>query len=428
MNLTLVGRTHTGKVRQQNEDRIWLPPDGVHEGQPALLIVADGMGGHQSGEVASAETVDRFVSTFFAAEGDPGQRLRRAVDAANSHVWALSESDQRYQGMGSTLVAAVVEANRAWVCHVGDSRCYLIRGGRPLRVTADHSWVAEEVRAGRMSERTARTHPRRNLITRGIGAGPSVEPDISCHDDVRAGDILLLCSDGLTSVVDDREIAQVASHNSPRETVDRLIELANQRGGPDNVSVVLAHVEGAGDDAVTIAIRRRRRRGNLVIIGAVMGVALAAGLLSGYVVAQSGGNGGTPLATNAATQPSSPVHAGSSPAAAVATVAIPTGTCVDGSPAEIYTVEPGDTLSALAQRRGLHVGEIQTCDGRTASETDLLAGAMLRIPAAPVQSAPAGGNATATPTAPARGNATATPSAHPSTAAAGTPMPGTSAP
>lgn len=401
MNLTIVGRTHVGKVRHHNEDCIWLPPDGVRDGQPALLVVADGMGGQQAGEVASTTTVESFVSTYFAAHGDPDVRLRQAVEVANAGVLALAQRDVRYRGMGSTLVAAVVEANHAWVCHVGDSRCYLIRGGRALRLTQDHSWVEEEVRAGRLSARAARTHPQRNIVTRGIGAAPSVAPDVTVRNDLRAGDAVLLCSDGLSSVVDDGEIARVAGSVTPREAVDRLIDLANRRGGPDNVSVVMARIDRADGEAETLTLAAGHSGTRGLVVGAILAAALAGGLLSGYLATRLQRNDSPrgDVSPNSAVAAAVPTQLVETPAIPAPTPTFTPGSCADGTPAEIYTVQSGDTLWDIAHRRGLDVAQIRACSGLSADESDLFPGSELFIPAAAGASTPARQSASQTPTA-----------------------------
>ena len=238
-----------GRVRPLNEDyhRVWrFPHPG---GELALLAVADGMGGAAAGEVASKlavealdDTVRRYVDEREAGRDvvGLGSLLEKAMRLANHrvHKAALQRSGSR--GMGTTLTCAAIEDNVAHLGHVGDSRAYLVRGERIRQLTKDHSWVEEQVAKGVLTEDEARTHEWRNLITRALGTRPQVEPD-TVRVDLLPGDRLLLATDGLHGLVEADEILdEVHRSHDPQITVDWLIALAGERGGPDNITVVIA--------------------------------------------------------------------------------------------------------------------------------------------------------------------------------------------
>ena len=227
------GVTDTGHVRPTNQDQLLIEGD--------LVAVADGMGGGPRGEVASRLAVDTMKEAFAADPTATG--LVDAVGAANRAVWERADADPGLQGMGTTIAAVALVADgvehRLAVVNVGDSRVYLLRQGQLSRLTTDHSEVAELVRAGELSEDDARTHARRHILTRVMGVGPEVEPNVSEAEPAR-GDRLLLCSDGLFNELDEDEIADVLrADTEPNETADRLVELANDRGGSDNITAVV---------------------------------------------------------------------------------------------------------------------------------------------------------------------------------------------
>ena len=218
----------------------------------ALLLVADGMGGAPAGDVASqlaVEAARRSVesrgASAVAADEDLSDLLQEAVHAANDAVWSRATSEPDTRGMGTTLVLAIVRPGRAAIANVGDSRAYLLRQGSLDQITVDHSYVAEAVRAGRLSPEEARTHSHRNIITRVVGTQDAVEGDISliAFDE---GDTLLLCTDGLHGPLDDAAITAVLADSGLADAgldgAERLIAAANQAGGPDNIAVALARV------------------------------------------------------------------------------------------------------------------------------------------------------------------------------------------
>ena len=249
------GASDVGRVRKGNEDALLMCEN--------VFAVADGMGGHLAGEVASAtalEPLSGLGGRIFADAPSAREALRAAVIAANDTVSDLARTEPSYRGMGTTLTAALVEGRRLHVAHVGDSRAYLLRHGRFSQLTDDHTLVQHLVNEGQITREEAASHPQRSMITRAIGISPEVEVD-SMTVDLEPGDQLLLCSDGLTGVVKDEVIAdELDAGNDAQETVDRLVELANRAGGPDNVTAVLLRYEEPGEDGLdghdTITLRR----------------------------------------------------------------------------------------------------------------------------------------------------------------------------
>ncbi|MSX02256.1 MAG: Stp1/IreP family PP2C-type Ser/Thr phosphatase [Actinobacteria bacterium] len=232
--------TDTGLQRRANEDAYFaLSP---------LFAVADGMGGAQAGEVASKTAVD-VLAEGIDGSGSVEARLSDVVRKANAEIHALSVSDDARAGMGTTITAAYVGENEVTLVHVGDSRCYRWRGGKLERLTDDHSLVEEMVRQGQLTEEQALGHPQRSIITRALGPEASVEPDSQTVDG-RGGDLLLLCSDGLTTMISDDEISTVlGSEDSLAQAARDLIAAANRAGGRDNITVILLRLEElAGDD------------------------------------------------------------------------------------------------------------------------------------------------------------------------------------
>lgn len=247
MQLKAYGMTHVGRQRQHNEDS-YLVEDAAR-----LFLVADGMGGHAAGEIASRIAVDSISEFIVHTKEDDGtwphaydenykrstNRLMAAVRMANTRVLEAMRKDARLRGMGTTVVACMADDNMMSVAHVGDSRAYLIRDKKLSRITNDHSWVFEQVQAGMLTEAEAEKHPLRNVITRALGGALQVVPDAS-EIECQPGDVYLLCSDGLTGMVPEEEIQRIVTENDDLEAAcQRLIEAANERGGLDNVTAVL---------------------------------------------------------------------------------------------------------------------------------------------------------------------------------------------
>jgi serine/threonine protein phosphatase PrpC len=232
-----------GRVRRTNEDAVacFLPlPAGRRD---ALALVADGMGGHAAGEIAShiaAETVGRL---YYELDGPVPDVLARSFAAANAAIWQRSQTDPDCAGMGTTCTAIAVRNNRAFLAHVGDSRAYHLRGDRLRQLSQDHSLVGKLVRDGLLSPEEARTSSQRNVILRALGTKPEAEALI-CHEGfmLQPGDVLVLCSDGLTDLVDDGTISGVAGGRTPEQACKMLVEAALAAGGHDNISVGIVRV------------------------------------------------------------------------------------------------------------------------------------------------------------------------------------------
>ena len=259
MELHVHGETETGRVRDHNEDSILkLGGEQSPPGVDALLVVADGMGGHAAGEVASKLTVEhieqRFTSGAFASTTaeEFEEALRTLLQNVNQAVYTAGQDTDK-RGMGTTCTLVVIKDDHLYYAHVGDSRAYLLRGGELDQVTDDHSWVEEMVRAGSLSKEEARTHPNRNVITRAIGLDASVVVDTGVCA-LKDGDLVMLCSDGLNSMISDEEIHTVLEGSSHKTVCTDLIAAANQSGGHDNTSVVTACV---GDQRKSRASNRQ---------------------------------------------------------------------------------------------------------------------------------------------------------------------------
>lgn len=229
--------TEVGKVRQRNEDSILVAAD------IGLFAVADGMGGHRAGEVASSLALNKLEMHMRSGAGDNiSGSLAEGVKLANSSVFETSEREAALKGMGTTLTAAVIKNNKVVLSHVGDSRAYVIRKAEITQLTRDHSLVQELYSVGGITRDQAREHPQRNILTRALGTDREVEVDmISIRPE--SGDVLLLCTDGLTSLVEDSEILEfcIRSRNLD-EAAAVLIRAAMDRGGNDNISVILVEL------------------------------------------------------------------------------------------------------------------------------------------------------------------------------------------
>ena len=235
--MTAVLRTDTGKVRKQNEDAAWLNES------KAVFVVADGMGGHLAGEVASDLAVQAVKQMAERHDGPSISVLRETVALANSWIAAHARKHPECAGMGTTLSMMWRGCKYVYIAHVGDSRIYRLRQGELERITQDHSLVEELVRARIITREEAKTHPRRNVITRALGVQGDSTPDLLAAD-VKPGDLWLLCSDGLTSMVDDEDIARTMRRSiSLDEMADSLIAQALHAGGRDNVTPILCREE-----------------------------------------------------------------------------------------------------------------------------------------------------------------------------------------
>lgn len=223
-----------GQVQQDNQDSVFvgLTPRG------ALALVADGMGGHKSGELASQKARDIVVQALARAQKHPPLAVARAVQQANLDILDYAEAHPESQGMGTTLTLVLLDDHLALVGHVGDSRAYLIRGGKIRQLTHDHSWVAERVRQGLLSDAEARQHQWRNIITNAVGTKPVVKLELNALT-VQPGDRLLVCSDGLSLVLPDELLLQIVQSLPPEEAANDLVRRADERGAPDNVTAAV---------------------------------------------------------------------------------------------------------------------------------------------------------------------------------------------
>lgn len=233
------GKTDIGLVRKQNEDSFYMSADK----ETALCCVCDGMGGANAGDIASKLAVEAFVDQMegSAASGKPlVERMQQAVACVNTIIFEKSQEDMRLAGMGTTLVGACVQDDQAFVINVGDSRAYLISPKSGIRcITRDHSVVADMIEQGDLTWEEAKHHPSKNLITRAIGTERTVQCDIY-RETILKGEYLLLCSDGLSNIVTDQEMLfEVVHGKHPEDCCDRLIQIALEKGAPDNVTAVL---------------------------------------------------------------------------------------------------------------------------------------------------------------------------------------------
>ncbi|MGN0414889.1 MAG: Stp1/IreP family PP2C-type Ser/Thr phosphatase [Agathobacter sp.] len=230
--------TDTGVMREMNQDYFFASDEPVGK-LPNLYIVADGMGGHKAGDYASRYTTQRLVASVSRSpEEEPVTILKEAIATANRLLIEEAMEDESKRGMGTTVVAATIIDRKLYVANVGDSRLYLV--GREMRqITRDHSLVAEMVRIGEMGAAEAKAHPDKNIITRAIGAAEHVEADFF-EVDLVPEDRILLCTDGLTNMVDDSVIREVVLEDAPIEDrVERLVAAANRAGGKDNITVMM---------------------------------------------------------------------------------------------------------------------------------------------------------------------------------------------
>ncbi len=277
-------RTEVGHVREHNEDSLVVTPP--------LFAVADGMGGHEAGEVASEIAINALAE--LAPASPDGDALARAVTAANLEVIKAPGKGIGREGMGTTLTAAVLEGERLVIAQVGDSRAYLLHQGRLQQLTRDHSLMADMIEAGQLTEAEARVHPNRSVITRAIGSDPHMQPDIY-ELNVETGDRILLCSDGITTMLEDPQIARImGSSETAQECADNLVAAALDAGGYDNATAVIMDVEGFR----VVRERKEKRKSRAFyafLVAALIAIFAAAGFAgyqyvnnSAYLISQDG--------------------------------------------------------------------------------------------------------------------------------------------
>jgi protein phosphatase len=271
MPLRVLSATDLGLKRARNEDShgVWSADDPAQRARRGtLVVVADGMGGSAAGEVASQLTVETVLEHYRKGSGDVLDDLRAAVEAANREVNTKSRVAPELSGMGTTCTALVIREPDAWIAHVGDSRAYLLRAGTLHQLTQDHSLVAQLVQRNQMTEEQARVDPRRNVITRSVGVAETVEIDAFKLDrPLEPGDTLLLCSDGLYGQLTAEELAGAMAVADLGEASQRLITLANEHGGPDNITGVLVRLE---PDAAASGAAARARMVPMVVLALLL--------------------------------------------------------------------------------------------------------------------------------------------------------------
>ncbi len=240
-----------GCVRELNEDSgTYIQPDDPEllRSKGLLIVVADGMGGHSAGEVASRLAVDVVTRAYYEDGGDARSALEKAFHEANREIHKAAENDASKNGMGTTCTALVLQNGTAISAHVGDSRLYLVREGSIYLMTEDHSAVMEMVKAGLITLEQARHHPEKNVILRAMGSHPELE--VTTWQEpfpVKAGDRFLLCSDGLYDLVEDEEIKRIVMLSAPQTACESLIALAKERGGHDNITVGVVSLKPEGE-------------------------------------------------------------------------------------------------------------------------------------------------------------------------------------
>jgi protein phosphatase len=267
VQVSVFGKTDLGRTREHNEDTFLVadlstgnaslhPEVRLHEVGPrgSLFMVADGMGGAAAGELASAMAADliyRHMATVWAADEDASperfaSRMKEAVELANQQIYSYAREHPEVRGMGTTVTAAGVNGDELYLAQIGDSRAYLVRNGEAIQLTKDQSLMQRLVDAGELTEEEAEQSERRNIILQALGPDPRVKVDLT-HQTIRRGDTLIICSDGLSGLVRREELpAVVAKQTELADLCSALIDLANERGGPDNITVVAAHFEGDG--------------------------------------------------------------------------------------------------------------------------------------------------------------------------------------
>ena len=232
--------TETGLVRKQNEDNFCICPD------IGLFAIADGMGGHQAGEIASRLATQKladFIRTYLEFYSDQETLLTKGMQEINHQIYLISQQNKRYQGMGTTLTAALIQNNHLYLAHIGDSRLYLLRQEQIKQLTEDHTVVQNLVTSGTITADQARTHPKRHILTRALGIDSNVKAEIS-KINLKAQDKILLCTDGLTNYVTPEEIHHLVNNAAEvKQAVHNLTEMALERGGADNITVILVAVD-----------------------------------------------------------------------------------------------------------------------------------------------------------------------------------------
>ncbi len=235
----MAGASEAGQVRSVNQDAFYV---GAIGNDRMLAIVADGMGGHRAGEVASRQAVKVIREQLEPPHTHLPTAIARAVQEANDEVYGYAQQSPEYRGMGTTVTLVLIDDSVALIGHVGDSRAYRVRDSEIRQLTHDHTWVAEQLQRGILSPEEAKGHRWRNVITNALGATPTFRLELS-HIELQAGDRLLLCSDGVSGLLSAATMRQIVSDHPPSDAVHQLLELADERGSPDNITAVVLGVE-----------------------------------------------------------------------------------------------------------------------------------------------------------------------------------------
>ena len=301
LRLTVGRLTDRGMVRERNEDFVG-GPEGIPleklEQKGWLYVVADGMGGHLGGERAARLAVERVIREYYRDPSlDIPGSMDRAIQIANAEIYNEATRNPAHKGMGSTIVAAVVRGGDLYVANVGDSRAYLIRGPSIQQITRDHSLIADKLRAGIITPEQALTDPDRSVITRSLGGKPSVQVD-HFQRKIHPGDIILLCSDGLTNVMPDANIHAVVSNESPRKAAESLVAMANQAGGLDNIAAVVIGVQRA-----LAPVPVRPKTSLVPILGGIAALALVLAVMFGLRPPSVGPGAPPPLSPTPTEEP-----------------------------------------------------------------------------------------------------------------------------
>lgn len=316
-HLNLVASTHPGMSGKNNEDRYGISAFYVDDERrtPAVLaVIADGIGGHKAGEIAAelaVETISQVVASSDASQ--PVETLKQAVIQAGQAISDQSEMDAAQRGMGSTCACALVIGSRLFVASVGDSRIYLLRGNKIQQLTTDHTWIQEALEYGAIQPGEARNHPNAHVIRRYLGSKQDVLPDLRLRLNpaesnrqsesnqglyLHPGDLIFLCSDGLTDLVNDSEILAAFQTQSDQAVLETLVELANQRGGHDNITILSMSVPSHGRQPLTSSLKGRlqNRRRLALVLGGIASLLIVGALIAGgfYWFARRSAGGITP--------------------------------------------------------------------------------------------------------------------------------------
>jgi len=344
-HLRLVARTHPGMSGKNNEDSYAVAAFRTEGEEPlpvVFAILSDGIGGHRAGEVASEVVVESISHSVAASDGSqPVETLRAAIIQASQEILSITEIDPEKKGMGATCACVWVVADRLYIAYVGDTRIYLLRNGKIRQLSADHTWVQEAIQAGLLTPEEARDHPNAHVIRRYLGSRQVVEPDIRLRlmegeNDIQAeanqglrlspGDQVILCSDGLTDLVEEQEILSALDHLEQEQALEQLIALANERGGHDNITVIALQMPPPAPPLQPVLPAEQERRKSLAL------TCVLAGLLIAVLIA---------LVTGAFFYLRRPLSATPSPTTASATLSLPTAPAlIETLPAVGATVTP----------------------------------------------------------------------------------------